>query len=130
MSLSHDPRLAQIAKKRCRELRKNQTVAEKIFWEAVRNRRFMGLKFYRQYPFFFDYEGKETFFIADFFCFKKRLIIEIDGKIHEFQKKSDEHRTEIINLLGLDIIRFQNLEIETNLEYVLEKLKQRIKEME
>ncbi|HEX9975484.1 MAG TPA: DUF559 domain-containing protein, partial [bacterium] len=67
MSLSHDPRLRQIAKELCRMLRRNQTNAEKIFWEAVRNRRFMGLKFYRQYPIFFDFSGQETFFIADFF---------------------------------------------------------------
>ena len=58
MSLSHDPRLTQIAKKYCRELRKNQTAEEKIFWEAVRNRKFGGSKFYRQYPLFFDYLGK------------------------------------------------------------------------
>jgi len=84
MSLNRDPRLIEIAKQLCRELRKNQTKAEKIFWEAVRNRKFMGLKFYRQYPLFFDYTGKETFYIADFFCFEKKCVIEIDGKIEKF----------------------------------------------
>ena len=63
MSLTKDPRLKQIARERCRELRKHQTPAEKIFWEAVRNRKVMGLKFYRQHPLFFDYFGKETFYI-------------------------------------------------------------------
>ena len=126
MSLSHDPRLRQVATKRCRELRKSQTNAEKIFWEAVRNRKYAGLKFYRQYPIFYDYTGKETFYIADFFCFEKKLVIEIDGKLHDYQNKQDKMRTDIINLLGIEVIRFNNEEIENNLERVLEKIKKKL----
>jgi very-short-patch-repair endonuclease len=74
MSLSHDPQLREIAKELCRKLRKNQTKAEKIFWEAVRDRRFIGLKFYRQYPIFLDFSGQETFFIADFFLKSSQLL--------------------------------------------------------
>ena len=123
MSLSHDPRLRQIAKEICRKLRRNQTNAEKIFWEAVRNRRFMGLKFYRQYPIFFDFSGQETFFIADFFCFEKQSVVEIDGKIHDYRKDHDEVRTFIINAKGIDVTRFKNDEIEHNFNSVLERLK-------
>ena len=126
MSLSYDPRLRQVATKRCRELRKSQTNAEKIFWEAVRNRKYAGLKFYRQYPIFYDYTGKETFYIADFFCYEKKLVIEIDGKLHDYQKKQDKTRTDIINLLGIEVIRFNNEEIENNLERVLEKIKKKL----
>ena len=126
MSLSYDPKLRQVATKRCRELRKSQTNAEKIFWEAVRNRKFTGLKFYRQYPIFYDYTGRETFYIADFFCFEKKLVIEIDGTMHDYRKKQDEMRTDIINLLGVEVIRFKNEEIEKNLERVLEKIKKKL----
>ena len=126
MSLSNDPRLRQVAKQLCRDLRKKQTNAEKIFWEAVRNRRFMGLKFYRQYPIFVDVDGRETFFIADFFCFEKKLVVEIDGKIHDYQKDYDALRTEIINRKGIDVIRFKNEEIEKNVDAVLRRLKMRV----
>ncbi len=122
MSLSNDPRLRQIAKQRGRDLRKHQTNAEAIFWEAVRDRKFQGLKFYRQHPLFFDYLGKETFFIADFFCHERQLVVEIDGKIHDYQKDHDEMRTFIINMLGIEVVRFRNEEIENNLEEVLAKI--------
>ena len=123
MSLSHDPRLRQIAKELCRMLRRNQTKTEEIFWEAARNRKFMGLKFYRQYPLFFDFSGQETFFIADFFCFEKQSVVEIDGKIHDYRKDHDEMRTFIINAKGINVIRFRNDEIEHNFNSVLERLK-------
>ncbi len=125
MSLTPDPRLRQIAKQLCRELRKSQTNAEKIFWKVVRKRKFLGLKFYRQYPIFFDYIGKETFYIADFYCFEKNSVIELDGKIHDYQKDRDKLRTFIINMLGIEVIRFRNEEVENDLDSVLEKLKKR-----
>jgi very-short-patch-repair endonuclease len=126
MSLSRDTRLIQIAKQRCRELRKKQTAAEKIFWEAVRNHRFLGLKFYRQYPLFFDYTGKETFYIADFYCHEKRMVVELDGKIHDYQQQQDEHRTFIIEMLGIKVIRFRNEEIENDLDSVLSVLRKQL----
>lgn len=126
MSLSHDPRLIQIAKQYCRELRKNQTKAEKILWERLRNRKFMGLKFYRQYPLFFDYFGKETFYIADLFCHEERIVIEIDGKIHNYQKDRDKLRSFIINMMNFSVIRFRNEEIETNIAGILNRLKEQI----
>jgi len=123
MSLSFDPRLHEVAKQRSRELRKKQTIAEGIFWEAVRNRRFLGLKFYRQHPLFFDYLGKETFFIADFFCHERNLVVEIDGKIHDYREDHDQLRTFIINMMGIKVVRFRNEEIENDLGDVLKKLK-------
>jgi very-short-patch-repair endonuclease len=123
MSLIKDHRLVEVAKQLCRKLRRNSTKSEKIFWEVVKNRKFMDKKFYRQYPIFFDTRGKETFFIADFYCHESKLVVEIDGKIHDYNKKHDELRTYIINHMGLDVIRFKNEEIENNLEDVLLKLK-------
>jgi len=122
MSLSGDPRLRQIAKQLCRELRQRQTNAENIFWQAVRDRKFLGLKFYRQHPLFFDYLGKETFFIADFFCYERQLVVEIDSKIHDYRKDHDELRTFIINMIGIEVVRFRNEEIENDLSGVLARL--------
>lgn len=123
MSLSKRKELVNIAKNLCRELRKNQTNAEKIFWEEVRGRKFCNFKFVRQYPLFYDITGKETFFIADFFCFEKKLIIELDGMIHKYRLKHDEERTKILNKLGLKVIRIDNHEIEKDLKSVMEKLR-------
>ena len=123
MSLSKNPKLIAISKQLCRELRKKSTNAEKIFWEAVRNRRFLNKKFYRQHPIFFDVLGKETFFISDFFCYEEKLVIEIDGAYHERQREYDELRSGVINLLGINVIRFKNEEVENNIEAVLIKLR-------
>lgn len=126
MSLNNKTKLEEIAKVICRDLRKNSTKAERKFWEAVRNRKFYGEKFYRQYPFFHDITGKETFFITDFFCFEAKLIIELDGRYHQYRLQEDEERTRILNHLGLKFIRFSNEEILNNLEEVLLKLKQQL----
>jgi len=126
MSNSKNHKLVQIAKQRCRELRKSQTKAETIFGQAVRNRKFLRLKFYRQYPIFIDFNGKETFFIADFFCFEKKLVVEIDGKIHDYQKENDVLRTEIVNMKDIDVIRFKNEEIERDIGLVLRRLEEKL----
>jgi len=59
-------KLRQHAKEVCRNLRKAQTDAEKLLWEQLRDRQFHGLKFYRQYPLFVDWQGVETFFVLQF----------------------------------------------------------------
>jgi very-short-patch-repair endonuclease len=122
MSLSHDPRIKKIAREICRQLRKSETRAEKIFWQAVRGRKFHNLKFYHQYPIYFDYLGKETFYVADFYCYEKKLIVELDGKIHNFHKNEDQLRTEIINMCGIKVIRFQNEVVEKDIDVVLKTL--------
>ena len=60
--------VVQKAKELCRELRKRSTRSELLFWQKVRNRKVLGKKFLRQYPIFFMYMDKKTFFIADFYC--------------------------------------------------------------
>ncbi len=108
MSLFKNPKLILIAKTLCRELRKNSTEAEDILWQRLRNHKQMHKKFYRQYPIYFDLLGRETFYIADFYCYQNRLVIEIDGAYHKYQKRKDELRTEVINQLGIKVIRFKN----------------------
>jgi very-short-patch-repair endonuclease len=64
-------KLNHAARELCRKLRKSQTCAELIFGERVRGRRFLGLKFYRQCPIFYQIDNNESFFIADFLCIEK-----------------------------------------------------------
>ena len=64
--------------------------------------------------------------MADFYCHEKKLVLEIDGKIHLGQKDYDELRTHIINALGIKVIRFRNEEIEENFEEVLGWLREHL----
>lgn len=91
-----------------RNLRRKQTPSESIVWEIVRNRQINGKKFLRQHPIRFMYHGRKRFFVADFYCAKLKLVLEIDGKIHERQKDYDELRTFIINQLGIRVVRVTN----------------------
>ncbi|WP_234696278.1 endonuclease domain-containing protein [Candidatus Kryptobacter tengchongensis] len=109
-----------------RQLRKQQTPAEKKLWDVLRNRKFLGLKFLRQHPIIYGDGNKLRFFIADFYCAEKKIIIEIDGKVHNYQKDRDQIRDSITNSLGLKILRIKNEEL-TRLELVLEKIENFVK---
>ncbi len=108
---------------RARNLRKNMTPEEKLLWANLRNRRLLGLKFLRQHPIVYEtINYKPLYFIADFYCAEKRLIIEVDGKIHDFQKDYDERRDEILSNAGLKVLRIKNEELE-EVSLVLQKIR-------
>ena len=86
-----------------RDLRKHPTRAEELLWERLRGSRFHGAKFRRQAPF--------DRFVVDFYCHAAKLIVEIDGKQHEWFSDYDKERTEILERLGLHVIRFTNAEV-------------------
>ena len=114
---------AKSIKELCRDLRKRSTPSEKVVWGLLRNRKFMGLKFLRQYPIVYgNYETRKLFFIADFYCAEKKLVIELDGIIHDFQKNYDKNRDKIIAEIGLKVIRAKNGEV-NNIHEFLEKLR-------
>lgn len=123
MSLNRKRELVAVVKVVCRDLRKNATETEKIFWETIRNKKLLDKKFYRQYPLFYDITGKESFFVADFYCHQEKLVIELDGVIHKYKLKEDKEREQILNYLGLNVIHFRNDEVLNNLDNVLSKLK-------
>ena len=102
-----------------RQLRKNQTRAEKFFWMQVRNRRFKRLKFNRQ--FIIEHESR-SYFIADFYCHQHKLIVEIDGGIHQQQVEYDQIREKILIEMGFTVIRFRNEEVLKKWEGVEKKL--------
>ena len=112
-----------------RSLRKKSTPSEKVFWQVVRNRQILGYKFNRQYPIVFEIDDIKRFFIADFYCHQLKLVIEIDGGIHETQKDYDELRTKIINHLGMQVYRFSNEEVLNDIDIVIRKLEGIIKKL-
>lgn len=101
---------AQI-QQRARELRREMTLAEKLLWSRLRNKRLDGLKFRRQHPL-----GP---FIADFYCAAQRLVVEIDGDIHDLQPGRDAARTEQFEQYGCRVIRFRNEQVLNDIEDVL-----------
>lgn len=101
-----------------RDLRKNLTPAECVLWQELRNRKFIGTKWKRQ-----DTIGQ---FIADFLCKEHRIIVEVDGGIHETQQEYDRLRTEIINVYGYRVIRFKNEEVLGELSTVLQRIAEEI----
>ena len=108
---------------RCRKLRKNQTPEEELLWKSLRNRNFYGLKFLRQHPIIYEgLNNRFSFFIADFYCNEKKLVIELDGKIHDEQKEYDRDRNFIVKSLGLKTVRIKNEEINMWKEIVLKAL--------
>jgi len=119
MSLNKRKELSIVAKKLCRELRVNQTQSEKILWDKIRNRQLLGKKFLRQHPIFHDLNGKETFFIADFYCHELKLVVEIDGEIHNMRRKSDYDRDRIMNLMGMRVLRIKSEKVIDDLNEVL-----------
>jgi very-short-patch-repair endonuclease len=95
-----------------RILRKNPTPAERYFWSKVRRKQILGLRIQRQYVISHsNIIGKESFFIVDFYCHAKKLIIELDGGVHQHQVEYDEARTKILESLGLRVIRFTNNDV-------------------
>jgi len=102
------------------QLRKETTLAEKIFWQYLRARQLEGEKFRRQHPL--------KKFVLDFYCYKLRLGIELDGKSHlePSQQFYDCDRTEILEGYELHILRFTNQEIINTIEIVLDKIRKKI----
>lgn len=105
-------------KTRRRALRNGQTKYEMTLWHEFRNRRFLGLKFYRQYS-----VGS---FILDFFCPKIRFAIEIDGQQHQMPviQNHDEIRTQFLEAHDIWVMRIKNDEIFYDLQGVLEKIEE------
>ena len=85
-------------RERARNLRKTQTEAEQLLWCSLRNRRFLGYKFRRQYII--------GGYITDFVCLEHKLIIELDGQQHQAQQEYDGIRTNYLKALGFRVSAF------------------------
>ena len=100
--------------------KKNSTEAERILWESLRGKK-VGYKFRRQHII--------DEFIVDFVCLEKSLVIEIDGGYHntEEQKDVDALRTDILNKLGFNVIRFKNSQVIDAIDNVLQQISEKLK---
>jgi very-short-patch-repair endonuclease len=113
----------------CRHLRNNATPAEKVLWEEIRRRNIGGEKFLRQFPIFtLNGFGRKSFYIADFYCAKLKLVIEVDGPIHQFKKEYDDNRDVVMQHWGFSIVRVTNDEVLNNLDKVIEKINRDVQE--
>ena len=94
-----------------RRMRKSPAVTEDLLWELLRDRRLDGIKFRRQVP-----VGR---YIADFVCFRHRLIVEADGPFHE-DSFSDAQRDEWLVGRGFHVLRFKNADVWERREQVID----------
>jgi cyclase len=97
-----------------KQLRKNMTEAEKLLWTFLKD--INGFKFRRQHPL--------GIYIADFYCHKAALVIELDGDIHDNEeiKRNDIERQQWLEQQGLLVVRFKNEEIVSSIDIVLKTI--------
>ena len=103
-----------VIKTTARDHRQEMTEAEQQIWTIVRGRRLAGLKFRRQHAI-----GR---FIVDFICIEHKLIVEVDGKIHESSYDEDKERQNYLQNLGYKVIRFSNDEVTSNILSIKERI--------
>ena len=99
-----------------RKLRQTSTIPEVKRWQYLRNRRFMGLKFRRQFP-----VGPS---VVDFVCLSHKLVIELDGGQHTEQLDYDNQRTEYLDHFGFRVLRFWNTDVFFQFDAMLEQIRQ------
>jgi very-short-patch-repair endonuclease len=104
-----------------REFRKNPTNAEKILWQQLRGGQLGGNKFRRQHPL--------GGYILDFYCAQARLAIEVDGGVHQCQANEDAVRSENLAEIDVEVIRFWNGEVESDMDGVKNRILKKIEEM-
>ena len=101
---------------RARVMRKNPTPAERILWRRLRRKQIGGFHFRRQHPI--------SRFIVDFYCAAARLVIEIDGSIHDAaeQREYDAARQAHLEEIGLRVLRFSNAQVIRETDAVVEAI--------
>lgn len=102
---------------KARQLRNHETEAEHLLWQRLCNNQISDLHFRRQHPI--------NRFIADFYCVKLKLVLEIDGGIHDLPENRDYDikRTAILNDFGITVLRFSNDQIMYEIDSAIQKIK-------
>jgi very-short-patch-repair endonuclease len=110
--LRYSPRL----KNKARSLRNNLTDAEQRLWSHLRRKQLSGVQFYRQKPI-----GS---YVVDFYAPAVRLVVEVDGSHHleATQTKYDKRRTRYLEQMGLEVLRFDDLQVLTQTKSVMQKV--------
>lgn len=119
-----DPSVYGLLKEFVTKHRSNPTPAENALWQMLRGKKLEGYKFRREHII-----GS---FIADFICLDKKLIVEVDGSIHQLpdNKMSDAERTEWLNSRGFEVIRFTNEQVLFETEKTLDVISSKLKSIE
>lgn len=109
-------------KEKRQELRNLSSKAEQLLWIKLKDSRFLDLKFRRQHGI-----GR---YVADFYCTKLRLVIELDGDSHfnEDAIEYDKIRTEYFTQQRITVVRFTNNDVYKNMNGVLESLQKFIED--
>lgn len=94
-----------------RQFRKAPTHSEGLLWQALRDRRLADRRFRRQQPI-----GP---FVVDLYCASERLIVEVDGPVHEIQREADAQRQSLLEPLGLHFVRISAAQVEEDLPAAL-----------
>ena len=99
-----------------RDLRNNMTDAEQLLWQRLRRKQILGLQFYRQKPI--------LNFIVDFYCPSANLVIDCDGGQHYTAEglEADRARDQALAQLGLNVLRFDNRQILTETDAVVDQI--------
>jgi len=107
---------------KAKEMRHNPTKAEDVLWDCIRNRK-IDYKIRRQHI--------VNGFIADFICIEKNAIIEVNGGIHSTkeQQEYDKYRTEVLNSVGFNVLRYTNEEVLKNPYEVAKKIKSELENL-
>jgi leucyl-tRNA synthetase len=109
-------------RKHAQDLRLNMTDSEKILWKELRSRKLSGFKFLRQHPILYSGNLKRyNYFVADFYCAAKKIIIELDGPIHDTSEEYDRFRESELQQIGFHILRIRNEEL-LNMKKVQQKI--------
>ena len=100
------------------------TDAEILLWSKLRSKQLKGYQFYRQ-----KIIGS---YIADFYCPKAKLVIEVDGSQHYTGKmlSSDQKRDEYLKNLGFKVLRFTDTDVLKNIDGVVEKILESLENLE
>src|SRR3989338_4467137 len=118
LSRTRKPREVNFQKKlhqMAKQLRGRSTSSEQILWKILKGNSRFGVKFRRQWPI--------DRYIVDFCCLKLKLIIEVDGPIHDQQKDHDTQHDQILSgYYGFTVVRFKNAEIDNNLTEVIKTI--------
>ncbi|NEQ24807.1 MAG: endonuclease domain-containing protein [Microcoleus sp. SIO2G3] len=95
-------------------MRREPTPAEQKLWQKLRQKQHLGFKFRRQHAI--------DRFIVDFYCGEARLVVEVDGEIHDYTQQEDAIRQEFLECLGLRVVRFRNEDVLNSIDGVLEEI--------
>jgi very-short-patch-repair endonuclease len=105
---------SRVVEQAARDMRREPTRAEETLWAALRRQQVDGLRFRRQHP-----VGR---FVLDFYCPSCKLVVEVDGDVHDEQTERDAARTAVLEAHGYRVLRFRNAQVIHELPWVVQTI--------